>query len=332
MKAVIVEKSGSIGQLKIKDVPSPVCADHELLVRVKATSVNRADLLQKRGRYAPPFGASPIMGLDMAGVVEEVGSKCKGKWQRGDRVFGLLSGGGYAEFATIPEDMAIPIPDNLSFEEAAAIPEVFLTAYQTLFWLGKLKREETVLIHAGASGVGTAAIQLVNAIGATSIVTVGSEEKQKFCLELGAKYAFNYHEGPFSSQVKSSTHGQGVHLVLDFVGASYFEQNIDVLQVDGRLILIGLLGGNICKQLKLSKILNKRLQIIGTTLRSRTDEYKVQLSREFSSFALPLFREEKLRPVIDKIFPITEVQAAHQYMEENKNIGKIVLRLDWDHE
>jgi len=330
LKAVVVEKPGGIEQLQIKEYPRPACGENELLVRVKATSVNRADLLQREGKYPQPFGASPILGLDMAGVVEEVGSMCKGNFQPGDRVFGLLNGGGYGEYATILEEMAIPIPDNMSFEEAAAIPEVFLTAYQTLFWLGKLKRNETVLIHAGASGVGTAAIQLAKTIGATSMVTVGSAEKQKACLKLGAKFAFNYHEGPFSAQVKSSTHGQGVHLVLDFIGAPYFEQNLDVLQVDGRLVLISILGGNRCRQIKLSKILNKRLTVVGTTLRSRTDEYKIKLTKEFFTFALPLFQERKLRPVIDKVFPISDVQAAHQYMEENRNIGKIILRTTWD--
>lgn len=330
MKAVIVEQSGGIEQLKIKDYPLPVCGENELLVKVKATSVNRADLLQRRGKYSPPFGASPIMGLDMAGVVEKVGEKCSSKWKPGDRVFGLLSGGGYGEYVTIHEEMAIPLPDCFSFEEAAAIPEVFLTAYQTLFWIGRLERDQTVLIHAGASGVGTAAIQLVNVVGATSIVTVGSKEKQKVCQELGAKYAFNYKEGPFSTQVKNATHGQGVHLVLDFIGAPYFEQNIDVLQVDGKLVLISLLGGGRCNQFKLSKILNKRLQLIGTTLRLRSEEYKIRLTKEFSSFALPLFQEKKLWPVIDKVFSITEVKAAHQYMEENKNIGKIILRSEWN--
>ncbi len=330
MKAVVVEKPGSVNQLKIKEYPVPVCADHELLVRVKATSVNRADLLQREGKYPPPLGASSIMGLDMAGIVEKVGKGCTGQWKPGDRVFGLLSGGGYGEYVTIPEKMAIPIPDNLSYEEAAAIPEVFLTAYQTLFWIGKVERGETVLIHAGASGVGTAAIQLVQTIGATSIVTVGSAKKQRICLELGAKFAFNYHEGPFLPQVKNATNGQGVHLVLDFIGAPYFEQNIDVLQVDGRLVLISVLGGNVCKQVALSKILNKRLTVVGTTLRSRTNEYKIRLSKEFFSFALPLFQEGKLRPVIDRVFPITDVRAAHQYMEENKNIGKIILRSVWE--
>lgn len=329
MKAVVVKKYGGIEQLQIKEVQKPTYAKNELLVRVQATSVNRADLLQRKGKYMPPLGASSILGLDMAGVVEEVGEDCKDQWKPGDRVFGLLSGGGYAEYTVIPAEMAIPIPEKLSFEEAAAIPEVFLTAYQTLFWHGKLERGQVVLIHAGASGVGTAAIQLANHIGATPIVTVGSEKKRDFCLELGAAYAFNYREEPFATQIRSCLHGQGVHLILDFVGAPYFEQNIDVLQIDGRLVLISTLGGSKCKQVRLSKIMSKRLQIIGTTLRSRSDKYKTQLTQEFASFALPLIQEQKIRPVIDRIFPIHEVQSAHQYMEQNKNIGKIVLKSAW---
>jgi tumor protein p53-inducible protein 3 len=328
MKAVVVNQPGGIDQLQISTRPQPECARHELLVRVKATSVNRADIMQRQGKYLPPLGASSILGLDMAGVVEKVGEDCTAQWKPGDRVFGLLAGGGYAEYTTIPGAMATPIPDSLSFTEAAAIPEVFLTAYQTLFWIGKLERGEKVLIHAGASGVGTAAIQLAQTVGATPIVTVGSEEKQALCLQLGAHFAFNYLEGPFDTQVRNCTHGSGVHLILDFVGAPYFEQNLDVLQVDGRLVLISTLGGSRCNKLSLMKILSKRIQITGTTLRSRTDEYKTQLSKEFASFALPLFQEKRLHPVIDRVFPWTEVRAAHQYMEENKNRGKIVLKLE----
>lgn len=327
MKAVIVDSPGGIDQLHIQECPKPQLANHELLVRVKATSVNRADLLQREGKYMPPLGASSILGLDMAGIVEEVGPDCIHDWAPGDRVFGLLSGGGYAEYTTIPGDMAMKIPDKLSFEQAAAIPEVFLTAYQTLFWIGRLERGETALIHAGASGVGTAAIQLVNAAGATPIVTVGSEEKRDLCLALGAKFAFNYHEGPFDTQVNNSTHGQGVHVILDFVGGPYFEQNLDTLQVDGRLVLISTLGGSQCDPLSLGKVLGKRIQITGTTLRSRTDEYKIELTKEFASFAMPLLHEGRLKPVIDQVFPLTKVRDAHQYMADNKNKGKIILQI-----
>ena len=327
MKAVLVKEPGGRDQLVIGEFPKPTPTDDELLVKVHATAINRADILQREGKYPPPEGASPILGLEMAGVVEEVGKNCTEMWKPGDRVFGLLPGGGYAEYAVIPGEMAMPIPKGFSFEEAAAIPEVFLTAYQCLFWVGNLQKDEIVLIHAGASGVGTAAIQLVKAAGANSIVTVGTEEKRQFCLRLGASHAFNYKEGEFAEKVLAVTDNQGVHLVLDFVGASYWQQNIRALTMDGRLVLISTLGGSRLDNASLGPILAKRLRIAGTTLRSRSLSYKKDLTREFASFALPLFVSGELKPVIDRIFPWEEVKEAHRYMEENRNIGKIVLRI-----
>lgn len=327
MKAILVSQPGGVEQLHLGEYEKPQMTDSELLVRVKATALNRADLLQREGKYPPPQGASPILGLEMAGVVEEVGEMCKGKWRPGDRVFGLLPGGGYAEYAVIADEMAMKIPEPFTFEQAAAIPEAFLTAYQTLFWVGHLQKGETVLIHAGASGVGTAAIQLVKAIGAQSIVTVGSETKGQVCLQLGATHAINYKEGPFLDKIMELTNGIGVNLILDFVGASYWEQNINSLRQDGRLVLISLLGGSRMESVSLSKLLAKRIQVTGTTLRSRSVAYKTKLTQEFASFALPLFLSGKLQPVIDRVFPWEQVQQAHQYMEENRNIGKIVLRV-----
>jgi putative PIG3 family NAD(P)H quinone oxidoreductase len=263
----------------------------------------------------------------MAGVVEEVGENCRDRFRPGDRVFGLLPGGGYAEYAVIPGDMAMFIPDNLSLEQAAAIPEVFLTAYQTLFWVGNLKKGETVLIHAGASGVGTAAIQLAKAQGARSLVTVGSDEKGNACLSLGAAHAFNYKEGSFLEKVMEATNGRGVHLILDFVGAPYWEQNINALQMDGRLVIISSLGGAKVESVSLAKILAKRIQITGTTLRARKLSYKTQLTHDFAQFALHRFQSGELKPVIDRIFDWEQVQEAHRYMEENRNIGKIILKI-----
>jgi tumor protein p53-inducible protein 3 len=315
MKAVVIKEKGGAEQLEIKEIAKPTCKEDELLVRVKATAVNRADIAQREGAYPPPPGASPILGLELAGIVEEVGEACQDRWAVGDRVFGLLSGGGYAEYAVLPGVLALPIPESLSFEEAAAIPEVFLTAYQCLFWIGRLQKGEKVLIHAGASGVGTAAIQLARATGAEALVTVGSEEKRDFCLRLGAKHAFNYREGNFSDKVLEATDGQGVDVVLDFVGAPYWQQNLSVLKMDGRLVFI-------------SAILRKRLTITGTTLRSRSLAYKEALNRDFASFALPRLVSGELKPVIDTVYPLSEVQEAHRYMEQNKNKGKIVLRIE----
>lgn len=326
MKAILVKEPGDADQLILGTYPMPEPADDELLVKVKATALNRADIMQRQGRYPPPEGASPLLGLEMAGVVEGVGSKCHG-WSAGDRVFGLLPGGGYAEYVVIPGSMAMPIPENFSFEEAAAIPEVFLTAYQTLFWLGNLQENEVVLIHAGASGVGTAAIQLAKEKGATVMITAGSEQKLAACRKLGAKTAINYKEGAFTPKILEATEHRGVDLILDFVGAAYWEQNLSVLATDGRLVLIATLGGTKVEQLNLRLLMKKRLQIIATTLRARSQDYKVRLTRDLSAFALPRFKDGRLQPVIDRIFPWEEVVQAHRYMEENKNIGKIILKL-----
>jgi putative PIG3 family NAD(P)H quinone oxidoreductase len=260
----------------------------------------------------------------MAGVIEGVGSKCSG-WKAGDRVFGLLPGGGYAEYASLPGAMAMPIPDNFSFEDAAAIAEVFLTAYQTLFWIGRIQADDIVLIHAGASGVGTAAIQLVKETGATCITTAGSEQKLRTCLELGAAEAINYKEGPFAQKVLESTNNQGVDIILDFVGASYWEQNLSVLAIDGRWVLIAVLGGTKVEQLNLGALMKKRIQLTATTLRARSQEYKIQLTQDFAAFSLPRFSDGRLKPVIDRVFPWEQVAEAHRYMEANKNIGKIIL-------
>lgn len=327
MRAILISRPGGAKQLYMGEYEKPHGTADDILVRVKATALNRADILQREGKYPPPKGASPILGLEMAGVVEEVGENCQEMWRPGDRVFGLLPGGGYAEYAVVPGKMAMPIPDSFTFEQAAAIPEAFLTAYQTLFWIGQLRSGETVLIHAGASGVGTAAIQLAKAAGASPAVTVGTEEKREACLKLGADFAFNYKEGPFLEKVKAATNGEGVDLILDFVGAPYWEQNIDLLKTDGRLVLISSLGGSRVEKVSLAKILTKRLQITGTTLRSRSLEYKTDLTQEFASFALPRFMSGELRPVIDRVFSWENVREAHRYMEENKNIGKIVLAI-----
>lgn len=327
MRAVIIKESGGPEQLVLGEVPTPRPAAGELLVRVKATALNRADILQRQGKYPPPAGASPILGLEMAGIVEEVGEACQG-WKSGDRVFGLLPGGGYAEYAVIPGDMALPLREDLSFEEGAAIAEVFLTAYQALFWLGSLQKGGQVLVHAGASGVGTAAIQLAKACGARVFATAGSQEKLQACHSLGADLALNYKEGPFAPKVQAAAGSEGVQVILDFVGAPYWEQNLDCLGMDGKLILISTLGGTQPEKFNLGPFLAKRLQLTGTTLRSRSLSYKTRLTQDFAEKALPLFHEGRLKPIIDRTFSWNQVQDAHRYMEDNRNIGKIVLKVD----
>ncbi|MFD1408876.1 NAD(P)H-quinone oxidoreductase [Kroppenstedtia eburnea] len=327
MRAVIVNQPGGPEQLELGEAPLPRPAADELLVRVQATALNRADIMQRQGKYPPPPGASPILGLEMAGVVEEVGEKCR-DWKVGDRVFGLLPGGGYAEYAVIPGQMALPVPKGLNTVEAAAIAEVFLTAYQALFWLGDLQKGDRVLIHAGASGVGTAAIQLAKTHGATVFTTAGSREKLKACLSLGADLALNYKEGPFAPAVQKAAGTEGVQVILDFVGAPYWEQNVDSLGMDGKLVLISTMGGTRPENFSLGPFLAKRLQLTGTTLRSRSLDYKKRLARDFAEMALPRFDDGRLRPIIDRIFPWDEVREAHRYMEENRNIGKIVLQVE----
>ena len=324
MKAILIKRPGGVEQLYMGEAEMPDPADKEILVKVMATSVNRMDIIQREGRYPVPKGASPILGVDMAGVVDKQGPGSS-KWKPGDRVMGLLSGGAYAEYVKIHEDLVMPLPENFSFEEGASIPEVFMTAYQTLFFLGETKPGCDVLLHAGASGVGTAAIQLIKEVGARSLVTAGSREKIEFCKKLGAYEGFNYKDGPFVSGVLEMTGGKGVDLILDFVGASFWEQNLQSLRREGRLIIIGYLGGSRVANMELTPILRNWIHVIGTTLRARDQGYQIRLVKELSSFALDRLRDGRLRPVIDRVYSWERVQEAHRYMEENRNIGKIVM-------
>jgi tumor protein p53-inducible protein 3 len=322
MKAVLFDAPGAPEVLRYGDATDPQPSEGELLVRVHATALNRADLLQRQGQYPPPPSASPILGLELAGeVVQGVG-----EWQPGDRVMAVVTGGGYAEFAAVPAGMAIRIPDTLTYEQAAAIPEAFLTAYLNLFTLGRLQEGETVLIHAGASGVGTAAIQLARASGARAFVTAGTPEKLDFCQELGAELTINYKTESFKDWALKETDGRGVDVILDFVGAPYWNDNLSALAIGGRLMLIGSMGG-MKGDLSLGAILPKSLTITGTTLRRTPLDKKIALTHAFAAFALPRFVSGELRPIIDTVYPLQEATAAHRRMESNANIGKIVLRV-----
>lgn len=326
MKAVVIKKPGGPEVLAIEEVGTPKIQADEVLVKAHATALNRADLLQRRGYYPPPKGASEILGLEVAGEIVEVGKDVK-RAKIGDRVCALLPGGGYAQYAAIPEDMLIPVPENLSYEQAAAIPEVFLTAYFNLFELGGLKEGYRVLVHAGASGVGTAAIQLIREAGAYAYATAGSKEKIERTLELGAVAGWNYRDGSFLPWIKEKTDGEGVNIILDFVGAPYFQDNLQSLAIDGRLIVIGTMGGIHVDSLNLGMILKNRLQIIGTALRTQPVEKKIQLTKAFTAFALERFKDGRLVPVIDSVYDWKDVQKAHEYMESNANIGKIILKI-----
>jgi tumor protein p53-inducible protein 3 len=325
MKAILFDRPGDPDVLYMGNRPDPLPGTGELLVRVYATALNRADLLQRKGHYPPPPGESDILGLEIAGEVISTGPGA-GDWKPGDRVCGLVGGGGYASLALLPGSQAFPVPEGWSWEMAAAVPEGFLTAWQSLVWLGRLSAGERVLIHAGASGVGTAAIQLARELGAGEILVTASASKHPLCLELGASRAIDYRSVDFSEAISGTTTAQqGVDLIVDCIGGPYFTKNLQILNRDGRLVMLAMMGGANVKEMDLMPLLRNRLQVIGTTLRNRTQDYKARLVQELRQFAWPLFAQERLRPVIDRVFPIEAVVDAHQYMESNKNQGKIIL-------
>ena len=318
MQAILLKNK----DLVVGEYPKPKPGPYEVLVEVAAAGVNRADLLQREGKYPPPRGASPILGLEVAGTIVEKGSKVN-HLKIGDAVMGLLPGGGYAQYAIMNEGLAMPIPENLGFTEAAAIPEVFLTAWQALSWLGKVDKGNWVLIHAGASGVGTAAIQLATALGAEVIVTASSA-KHKACKRLGAHYCIDYKLGDWSGQVIELTRGHGVDVIIDFIGANYWKPNIESLAVDGRLVLLGLMGGHKIEG-SLAPLLQKRISVFGSTLRARTTKYQAELTQDLAKFLLPKLTHTEIKPVLDEVYSWQEANKAHQRMAANANIGKIVL-------
>ncbi|MCM3342667.1 NAD(P)H-quinone oxidoreductase [Paenibacillus sp. MER TA 81-3] len=301
----------------------PALKSGELLVRIYATALNRADLLQKRGKYPVPAGASPILGLEMSGTIEAIGEGVTG-WNIGDRVCALLPGGGYAQYAVIPSNMAMRVPDNMTLEQAAAVPEAYLTAFLNVFQLGRLQAGESVLIHAGASGVGTAAIQLAHAAGARVAATAGSEEKCGVIKQLGAELAVNYRKEPLAESVLQWTGQAGVQLVLDSVLAPYWKDHLQCMAMDGRLVLIGTLGGSKVEVDFMSVMLH-RLQIIGSTLRGLPLERKARLTADFVSFAMPRFEAGQCMPVVDSVWQPDQINEAHERMERNENVGKLVL-------
>jgi putative PIG3 family NAD(P)H quinone oxidoreductase len=324
VRAILVDNDAS-HSLYLGEAPiPPVQADH-VLIRIHATAVNRADLLQRRGLYPPPPGESNVMGLEAAGVIVEKGASVQ-RWQTGDSVFCLLGGGGYAEYVTAPQDMLMPIPGHLSFEQAAAIPEAFYTAFVNLFIEGDLKREERLLIHAGASGVGTAAIQLARQAGAKIFIIAGSDEKIQRCLELGAQFGINYKSEGFTGRINELTQQQGVDVILDCVGGECLRQNVSLLRLKGRLVLIGLLGGSKA-EIDLTLVLRKRLRIIGSVLRSRSLAEKIAITAAFKERVLPLLVNQQIQPVIDSVYPLAEAGKAHDHVAANKNFGKVVLRV-----
>ncbi|XP_029451883.1 quinone oxidoreductase PIG3 [Rhinatrema bivittatum] len=330
MLAVYFDAPGGPENLYIKEVEKPKPKEGEVLLKVHASALNRADLLQRKGMYAPPKGVSEILGLEAAGVVIGFGPGCIRCWKPGDLVMALLSGGGNAEYATVPEGHLMPIPVGMTFCQAAAIPEAWLTAFQLLHFVGKVQNKETVLIHAGASGVGTAAIQLTRLVGAVPIVTAGTQEKLHMARNLGAAAGFNYKEEDFSEKVLKFTDNAGVDVILDCIGGSQWEKNLHCLRTDGRWVVYGLLGAGEIQGDLLTALLAKRGSLLTSLLRSRTNKYKDELVKAFTEEALPHFScpgPGQLQPVIDSVYPLQQISEAHQRMEENRNAGKIIIEM-----
>jgi len=325
MKAVLIKKPGDESVLEIGDAPDPVPSDDDLLIRVKCAALNRADIMQRQGFYPPPPGASEILGLECAGEVAGVGKNVAG-WRIGERVMALLPGGGYAQMAVVHHGSAMKVPPVMNDDEAAAFPEVFLTAFVNLFSLAGVKAGENVLVHGGGSGVGTAAIQLLREAGARSIVTAGSDEKCRRCLQFGADVAINYRKGSFVSGVRDATNGRGADVILDSIGAAYLSQNLDALAQGGRLVLIGLMKGA-KGEIDLATVLRRHLKIFGSTLRSRAAAEKAQIVRDFLARFGPALEAGRLRPPIHAALPMTQVADAHRMMQASEHFGKIVLRI-----
>ncbi|KAG8445723.1 hypothetical protein GDO86_010492 [Hymenochirus boettgeri] len=330
MFAAFFDAPGGPENLFIKELPRPAPKEGEVLIKVEASALNRADLLQRKGKYSPPLGASNILGLEAAGTVVAFGPGTDGLWKVGDRVMALLGGGGNAQYTTVPAGHLMPIPSGMTATDAAAIPEAWITAFQLLHFVGKAQKGETVLIHAGASGVGTAAIQLCRLAGLVPIVTAGSQEKIQIAKKLGAAAGFSYKEEDFAAKCLEFTNGVGVDVILDCVGATHWEKNLKCLNTDGRWVVYGLMGSGEIHGDFLSTLLWKRGSLLSSLLRSRSIQYKEDLIKAFTEQALPHFAlggPIQLRPVVDSVYPLQQIAHAHQHMEDNKNVGKIVLQI-----
>ena len=327
MKAVLMEGFGGVEVLRVAEAEKPSAGEGQVLVKVFATSVNRPDLVQREGKYPPPPGDSEILGLEVAGVIEELGAGVSG-WSIGDRVMTLVGGGGYAEYAVAYACHLMAIPESMNFEEAACVCESYITAFLNVFMIGELKDKQTAILHGGGGGVNTAAIQLSKALTPTArLIVTAAPEKMERVREIGADLLINFRETPdFSDVVKEFTGKKGVDLILDHVGAKYLAPNMNSLGYKGRLVVIGVTSG-IKAELNLALMMVKRQQIIGSVLRSRPVAEKGEIVAEFTRRALPRFADRTVVPIIEKVFTIDQVADAHRMMEEDKHFGKIVLKI-----
>jgi putative PIG3 family NAD(P)H quinone oxidoreductase len=327
MRAILIREPGGEDVLTLGEAPAPRLGPADVRIRVTATAVNRADLMQRQGHYPPPPGASDILGLECAGTIAEIGPEARG-FEVGDRVMALLPGGGYAEEATVHHGSVLRVPDAMSDEEAGAFPEVFLTAFSNLFMpgLGALRPREAALVHGGGGGVGTAAIMLCREAGHPCFVTVGSDDKARRCEALGATVAINYKTDDFVERVKARTDGAGVGVVLDHIGAKYLAKNLEALAIGGRLVEIGLMGGA-QHELNLGLLLIRRLSIIGSTLRTRSVEEKAAIVNGLRDRFGHSLAAGRLKPVIHSVLPLERAADAHRSMKASEHFGKIVLKV-----
>lgn len=320
MKAIIITTPGEAGVLQITERPIPEPSEYEVLIRVKAAGVNRPDIAQRRGKYAPPPGASPdVPGLEVSGTIEKCGAHVT-RWKAGDEVCALLAGGGYAEYAAAHGGNCLPVPGNVSLRDAASLPETVFTVWHNVFQKGKLKKNEHLLVHGGTSGIGITAIQLAHALGARVFATAGSNAKCEAAVQLGADRCVNYKEQDFDEALKN----EGIDVILDMIGGEYFEKNIRLLREDGRLVFINAMEGN-SAAFNIMDIMRRRLTITGSTLRNRSNEFKQQLASQVEEHVWPLISQQLFTPVVHKTFPLAEAAAAHQLMESSSHIGKILL-------
>jgi NADPH2:quinone reductase len=326
MTFVAVSAPGGAENLVLSRGPVPLPGEGEVLIRVEAAGVNRPDIAQREGRYPPPPGASPILGLEVAGEIAALGPNTP-RWRIGDRVTALTNGGGYAEYCTVPAVQCLPWPAGFDAVKAAALPETCFTVWANLFELGRLEKGERALIHGGTSGIGVMAIQLAHAFGAEVYATAGSREKCEACLALGAKAAIDYKTQDFGAEIARLTGGEGVDVILDMVGGPYAMRNIRALRRGGRLVLIAFLGGPKAPDFDLTRIMTHRLTLTGSTMRPRSTAEKGAIAAALEAKVWPLFAAGTVRPIIHAVFPLAEVAAAHRLMESSAHIGKIILKV-----
>ena len=326
MNAIGISEPGGPEVLTMVSQPVPEISSDEILIKVQVAGVNRPDVLQRKGLYPPPKGASELLGLEVSGEVVAIGDNVS-NFNQNDLALALTPGGGYAEYAKVHASNALPIPAGISMKEAAAIPETFFTVFSNVFGLGELEEGETFLVHGGSSGIGTTAIQLAKAFGARVFTTVGTAEKKQFCEKLGAEIAVEYKKDDFVSELKDATNGQGVDVILDMVGGDYVERNWKVASVGGRIIQIASLNGS-AENVDFNRLMVKRLKHTGSTLRPRSVEFKANIAEKLYDNVWPLFKLGKLKPIIDSEFKLEDAVSAHQRMESSEHMGKIILTVN----